>query len=79
MSYDWERYKHSSGARSWCDCYIKLGPTCWYPESISGRIIKILIFLPWLVVWIIGLIPSGIVLSLIGGSYNYIKYDDFVL
>lgn len=78
MAYDWKLFTALSGATSWQGLYTRLGPTNWRPETKLNRTIKLLVVIPWSVVWMIGILPMIVILGLIGGTYNYIKYNDFL-
>ena len=79
MAYNLKIYKYRSGARSWSAYYSGLGPWCWEPESMLCRIIHSVLFVPWFILWIIGLCPMLLVLGAFGGFYNYIRYNEFIL
>ena len=77
MSYDCYIRTYSNGQKSWMQHYDILGPMRWHPESKICRILHILLFIPWGILWCAGLFPAIFLLGIIGGSYNYIKYGDF--
>ena len=78
MAYNWEIDENINGSKSWIEYYYRLGPICWRPESTLTRIIHVVLFVPWALLWFYGLIPSIIVLGVIGGTYNYIVHKEFL-
>jgi len=78
MAYHWKIDENLDGSKSWTQYYTRLGPICWKPESMFSRIIHGVLFIPWVLLWMAGLMPAILILGVIGGFYNYIRYNEFL-